>query len=81
MISSEIGTGTSFVNDDGTTGFVVPPGNPEAFANAMRILWHDDVLCAKLGNQARQRYLLHFTSSQMVSGYLKVYSRIISMNS
>src|SRR4051812_23759578 len=39
MISSEIGTGTSYVNEHRHTGLVVPPGDPVAFREAMRRLW------------------------------------------
>jgi glycosyltransferase involved in cell wall biosynthesis len=38
MISSEIGTGTSFVNIDGETGLVVPPSDPDALRRAMAYL-------------------------------------------
>ena len=34
LVSCEIGTGTSYVNLDGETGFVVPPRNPYALAQA-----------------------------------------------
>ena len=39
MISSEIGTGTSYINIHGETGLVVPPSQPAAFRQAMRWLW------------------------------------------
>jgi glycosyltransferase involved in cell wall biosynthesis len=37
---------------DGQTGLIVPPGSPEALAEAMRTLWHDRVLTLRLGKSA-----------------------------
>jgi rhamnosyl/mannosyltransferase len=44
QISTEIGTGTSWVNLDGQTGFVVPPRNPRALAAAIDQLCSDKEL-------------------------------------
>src|SRR5439155_27318436 len=38
LVSTEIGTGTSYVNQHGQTGFVVPPESPQALARAIRVL-------------------------------------------
>ena len=43
MISSEIGTGTSYINNHNETGLVVPPSNPQAFREAMRTLWENPI--------------------------------------
>jgi len=39
VISTELGTGTSFVNQDGITGFVVPPKNSQVLAQAIKKLF------------------------------------------
>ena len=65
MISSEIGTGTSYINIHDETGLVVPPSDPQAFRAAMDRLWHDPELCACMGRHAAVRYEKLFTSERM----------------
>ena len=50
MISTEIGTGTSYVNVDGETGLVVPASDQRALREAMGKLWGDDVLAFLAAN-------------------------------
>src|SRR5260370_5646542 len=38
LVSTELGTGTSYVNCDGETGLVVPPKDANAIATACRLL-------------------------------------------
>jgi len=54
-LSTEIGTGTSYVNLDGVSGLVVPPMDPPALAAAARRLLGDDALRRRLGAQAQRR--------------------------
>ena len=77
MISTEIGTGTSYVNIDGTTGLVVPPSDPPALRVAMQQLWDDDALAARLGRNARARFDAKFTAEAMVDSYVDLYKRLI----
>ncbi|EIC22558.1 glycosyltransferase [Thiorhodovibrio frisius] len=76
MVSCEIGTGTSFVNQHGKTGFVVPPESPEALAGAMRRLLTDSALAARLGRNARQRYDALFSGDTLGRAYATLYSEI-----
>jgi len=73
MISCEIGTGTSFVNINGQTGFVVPPENPRALAVAMNIMLSDKVLAREFGVAARIRYEKYFSGSSMGQAYADLY--------
>jgi rhamnosyl/mannosyltransferase len=54
-ISTELGTGTSYVNLDGVTGLVVPPGNPSALAQACNSLLADAGTRRLYGASARER--------------------------
>ena len=65
MISSEIGTGTSYINIHGETGLVVPPSDPRAFREAMRTLWDDRALATRMGLHAEARYQRLFTAELM----------------
>ncbi|MHA6685987.1 glycosyltransferase [Mesorhizobium sp. A556] len=73
LISCEIGTGTSYVNADGETGFVVPPGDPDALAGAMNRLLADDALARRFGAAARQRYETLFTAEALGNAYAALY--------
>jgi len=77
MISTEIGTGTSYVNVDGETGLVVPASDPGALREAMGKLWGDDVLAAELGQKARGRFEAKFTAGKMVDAYVDLYRRLV----
>lgn len=78
MISCEIGTGTSFINQDKVTGFVVPPEDPKALSDAMNKLLQNPNLCQDMGKKAKERYRLIFTVDLMVKNYAKVYRSIAS---
>lgn len=78
MISSEIGTGTSFVNINGETGLVVPPGDAASLRSAMMKLWLDADLSSRLGAGALRRYENFFTADRMVDRYLALYDRLIA---
>lgn len=78
MISCEIGTGTSFVNIDGTTGLVVPPRDVDALAAAMQQLAVDDSCCAKMGAAAARRFATEFRAATMGARYLELYNELLS---
>ncbi|WP_374980990.1 glycosyltransferase family 4 protein [Pseudomonas solani] len=77
MISSEIGTGTTFINIAGETGLVVPPSNPAALRNAMEFLWENPEEAAALGQRAQQRYWQYFTAQRMVTDYIRLYQELL----
>lgn len=78
MISSEIGTGTTYINIDNETGLVVPPSSPQALAGAMRTLWDNPALAAEMGRRAAQRYRELFTSEQMAASYTALYRELVA---
>lgn len=66
MISCEIGTGTSYINEDGVTGWTVPPGEAEPLLAAMRRLHGDEGLAREMGSKARERYEALFTARHKI---------------
>ncbi|MGV7207750.1 glycosyltransferase family 4 protein [Oxalobacteraceae bacterium A2-2] len=78
MISSEIGTGTTYINIDGETGLVVPPSDPQAFAAAMRTLWEQPERAAAMGMRAEARYWELFTAQRMARSYTELYRELLS---
>ena len=76
MISSEIGTGTTFINISDETGLVVPPSDPVALRQAMRYLWEHPEHAAEMGRNAEARYWKYFTAEDMVTAYAKLYREL-----
>lgn len=76
MISSEIGTGTTYINIDNDTGLVVPPNDPPAFAQAMRTLWENPERAAEMGRRAEARYWELFTAERMAQNYQALYREL-----
>ncbi|MCP1481784.1 rhamnosyl/mannosyltransferase [Pseudomonas chlororaphis] len=77
MISSEIGTGTSYINIHGETGLVVPPSDPLAFRAAMRQLWDNPEQAARMGLKAEARYRQLFTADQMGQRWSELYQELL----
>ncbi|AZD18997.1 glycosyltransferase family 4 protein [Pseudomonas chlororaphis] len=77
MISSEIGTGTSYINIHGETGLVVPPSDPLAFRAAMRQLWNNPEQAAQMGLKAEARYRQLFTADQMGQRWSELYQELL----
>lgn len=80
MISSEIGTGTTYINIANVTGLVVPPSDPAALRQAMQHLWEHTEQATEMGRRAEDRYWQHFTADQMVNSYVDLY-RDVAKNS
>lgn len=78
MISSEIGTGTTYINVDGDTGLVVPPDDSPAFGAAMRTLWENPDLAADMGARAALRYEELFTAERMAANYAALYRELVA---
>jgi rhamnosyl/mannosyltransferase len=78
MISSEIGTGTTYINVHGETGLVVPPSDHEALRAAMTQLWNDPQMARAMGQRAEARYWQLFTSAQMADNYARLYQELVA---
>jgi rhamnosyl/mannosyltransferase len=76
MISSEIGTGTTFINIADETGLVVPPSDPVALRNAMQQLWDHPQDAEAMGRRAEERYWELFTADKMVDSYVELYREL-----
>jgi glycosyltransferase involved in cell wall biosynthesis len=78
MISSEIGTGTTYINIHEETGLVVPPSDPQAFGEAMRALWDSPALAQAMGKRAEARYHELFTAERMAASYNALYHELVA---
>lgn len=77
MISTEVGTGTSYVNKHGETGVVVQPASVGELRQGMDILT-DDNLALKLGRAARRRFEGYFSAGMVGSAYCDLYESILT---
>ena len=77
VVSTELGTGTSYVNLDGETGFVVPPRDPEALAQAISRLLGDDQLRLEMGARARERATQEFSHEIMIDRVVNLYQSLL----
>jgi rhamnosyl/mannosyltransferase len=76
VVSTELGTGTSWVNQHDVTGRVVPPGDAPALAEAINAILADDALAERYGKAARARVEAEFSHHVMARRVLRVYERI-----
>jgi len=77
VISTEVGTGTSWVNVDGETGLVVPPHDPAALANAISQVLMNTKLRLRLGRAARTRAEAEFTVERMIDRVYAEYEDLL----
>jgi rhamnosyl/mannosyltransferase len=76
LVSTELGTGTSFVNAHEETGLVVPPRDPVALAAALTRLVGDPELRARFGRAGRERARRLFSTQAMVRSLIEVYEAV-----
>jgi glycosyltransferase involved in cell wall biosynthesis len=61
----------------GETGFLVPPCNPNALAERLRILLRDADLRARMGMVGRERVIRHFHERDMVRQTIQLYREVL----
>jgi glycosyltransferase involved in cell wall biosynthesis len=77
VISTELGTGTSWVNQHERTGLVVPPADPSALHRALDRLVNDPGLARQLGEAARRRVVSEFSEEVMVDRLSEIYRKAV----
>ena len=77
MVSCEVGSGTSFANSDGETGFVVPPADPDALGKAMNSLLQNKAMANRFGINARQRYENLLSGEALGKAYTALYNDVL----
>lgn len=73
VVSTEVGTGVSWVNQHDETGLVVEAGDVGALRAALARLLHEPATRARLGAQARVRALGEFTAGRMCAATVALY--------
>jgi glycosyltransferase involved in cell wall biosynthesis len=75
VVASAVGGLTETV-DDGVTGRLVPPGNPERLADALRDLVRSSSMRAQMGHGARIRALALFSPERTIAAYSQIYAEL-----
>jgi glycosyltransferase involved in cell wall biosynthesis len=65
--------GSEELVEDGASGLVVPPGDPQALANAVLRLYSDPDANRRMGSRARQRIGEQFRLEDSVSAHLALF--------
>ncbi|MCY4426961.1 MAG: glycosyltransferase [Halieaceae bacterium] len=78
LLSTETGSGSSHINLNGKTGYVVPPGCPQALREGLDKLYYNPRRSAAMGQTARRRYLKLFGGRLMGERYAQVYREVLA---
>ena len=77
LISCDIRTGTSYINKNNLTGYVVKPNNFKSLQIAMKNMY-DEGITKKFSKNSLKRYNDLFTKKKMVENYIKVYQKVLN---
>lgn len=80
MISTELGTGTSWVNNNGETGFVIEHSNHEILAEKINYLFDNPKQCEKFGENANKRLNTVFNCERLPQQYIDIYNSLLENN-
>ena len=76
VVATDVG-GNAEAVEEGVTGFIVPPENPNALAGTISRLLGDPGLAARMGSAGRQRALDLFTTQAMMQRVTTTYARLL----
>ena len=77
VIAADAGGTGELLGRDGSTGVLVPPGDPDALADAVRQLLADPARLAAIGASARRRIEEVFPVRRMVDGYATALAEVV----
>ena len=77
LVTAELATGTSYVNQHEETGLVVQPADPYDLAQAMERLSQEPCTAQRLANGARERFDTHLTAEASLAQYASLYRSLL----
>jgi glycosyltransferase involved in cell wall biosynthesis len=66
------------VLQDGVTGILIPPKDPQAIAEAIIMILSDKKLASGIAKKGFERVRDNFSSEKMASKYLSIYGELLS---
>jgi glycosyltransferase involved in cell wall biosynthesis len=76
VVSTNVPTGVPWVNRDGDTGLVVPPGDAGALRGALERLLSDPELARRMGASGQDRVRREFTIEKMIRSTVALYRQV-----
>ena len=77
VICTELGTGTSFVNQHEKTGLVIPPNDVDALVASVQYLLDNPALRQQYGKAGHDRVHQNFSKEKMISNVVAVYQNVM----
>ena len=77
MITTELGTATSWVNQQANTGLVVNPNNQSQLEKALIFMHQHPGIAQKMGTLAGYRFETMFDITLMAKKYINIYQKVI----
>ena len=77
VVSTELGTGTSFVNQNRKTGLVVAPNDPAALSQAINYLIDNPDIRKAYGRAGHERVEKYFSEESMVTSTINLYKECL----
>jgi rhamnosyl/mannosyltransferase len=78
VVSTDLPTGVPWVNQNGVTGLIVPPGDPDALAAAINQLFDDQALRSRMGEAGKRRAVEQFSAERMVGDFIATIESVIA---
>ncbi|MCL6622720.1 MAG: glycosyltransferase [Syntrophobacterales bacterium] len=77
VVASDLPSGVRLLVQEGINGFLVPPGDDQALAAALRRIASHPEEARELGAAGRELFQRHYTADTMVANYYHLYQRLI----
>lgn len=77
VVATNVG-GIREIVQDGQTGYLVPPGQPDALASRMIRLLEDQPLSREMAKMARKRVEANFSMKRMIYGLDQLYRKLVT---
>lgn len=77
LVTTKIGSGTSWINQEGVTGFAVSPRNPKKLAEAIENIAGNEELTTAFSKNAIQRYNTEFRLPFMIDRTVDLYKKLL----
>jgi rhamnosyl/mannosyltransferase len=78
VVCTELGTGTSFVNQHGKTGLVLSPNDVNGLAHGLNHLLKHAKIRERYGKAGLERVQKHFTKDRMTDRIMEIYESVLA---
>lgn len=76
VVASAVGGLPEIISPE-KTGFLVPPGDPQALAETLLLLLHNREMAVSLGSKGKEMVVQYFTCSRMIEKTKEIYTMVL----